>query len=493
MKHHIAKNNQAPEGTMIQNLFRKLERFRKGSAGNILIIGAGGILMLVALVGGAVDIARYINVNSKFKDAADTALLAAVSVSKTQDVDEVAKKFFEANFPPEYLDSFVLTDVDVTADPVNLEWTLEMDGEINMEFAQFVGFETIHVHHKVTVAWDVSARMEVLFTVDTSASMCMNVVRSEKEDGAFLMSYEPDYRCSKLNAMKEAMEYVIDFGLSSIDGVGGPSFYAGVIPFNHKVRFANPDNVPEPLLAGERARSEAIIDNSDTALQRGGEHEEYPVGDLNYFKNLDDAEPLSPIIPLKALTSPDQKEELKELIENIVQSPTGHGWTRSNIAVLTAALMLDKNYYSAFGGEEPAGFGPDVDKIVVMMTDGANMGCCYAAHPEGNFDNQYLYLYQADNAHLTGIEGASDELKQWAQAYNVPDEGLCKQLKDQGVTIYSVVYDVDDRDPGGEAIKNAYRGCASSDQYFFDVMSSEDLKLAYQTIAQSFLKLRIIY
>ena len=469
------------EKTMMNRICKGLHRLRKESAGNVLILGAGAIIMLVSLVGGAVDIARYINVNSKFKDSADSALLAAVTVSQSQDVDEVAAKFFEANFPKEYLKSFILTDIDVTADPVNMEWTATVEGEIKMQFAQFVGFDSIKVYHKVKVAWDVASRMEVVFTVDTSASMCMNVTRSTKEDGAFLMGYEPDYTCKKLNAMKEAMDYVIDYGLSTIEGVGGPAFYAGIVPFNHKVRLPHPENAPEPLLAGERLRAE-------------GDGMTHPLGDLDYYKNFDNAEPLSEVVPLMALDSQEKKDQLKELVGSIAQSPTGKGWTRSNIAVLTAALMLDKDHYAAFGGDEPAEFNPDaVDKVVVMMTDGANVGCCWAAHPEDNFDNQYLYLYQADNAHLTGLADASPDLRQWAEIYNIPEEGLCQQMKDNGITIYSVVYDVDETDPGGEEIKNAYKKCASSDQYFFDVMTEDDLKLAYKTIAQSFLKLRITY
>lgn len=478
-KRHIA------EGTMIKQLRKgkcRLHRLIGDTAGNILIMGAGAIIMLVALVGGAVDTARYINVNSKFKDAADSALLAAAAVSNSQpDLNQVARNFFEANFPPEYMKSLILTNIEVTSDPVNMEWTATVDGEVKMQFAQFVGFETIKVSHKVKVAWDVASRMEVVFTVDTSASMCANVKRSTKEDGAFMMSYEPDFRCKKLNAMKEAMDYVIDNGLSTIAGAGGPSFYAGIVPFNHKVRLPHPDNVPAPLLAGE------ILRATPTSP------EQYPVGEANYYTTFDDAEPLSPVVPLTALDSQEKKDKLKDAIANIAQSPTGRGWTRSNIAALTAALMLDKQYAASFGGDEPADFDPDsVDKVVVMMTDGANMGCCYAAHPEGNYDNQYLYLYQADNAHLTGLADAP-EMRKWADAYNIPEQGLCDQMKEAGITIYSVVYDVDDRDPGGQEIKNAYKKCASNEQFFFDVMSEDDLKLAYETIAQSFLKLRIIY
>lgn len=482
------------------------KRWMRSEQGSMLILGAAGLVALLAIIGGAVDIARYMNVNSKFKDAADTALLSAAAVSRSQDVNAVAMEYFEANFPPEYLDSLILNDIVVTADPVNMEWTATVTGEVKMAFAAFMGVDTIPLEHKVTVAWDVANRMEVLFTVDTSASMCMDVSRSTEEDGAFVMAYSPDYRCKKLNAMKEAMNYVIDNGLSIIQGIGGPSFYAGIIPFNHKVRLPDVNNVPAPLLAGEMLRKypdpvpaldeegNPLLDiEGNPILEEADAEELYPWGDPDYYKDFENAEPLSPVIPLMGLSGEDKKNELKVLINGIVQSPTGKGWTRSNIAALTAALMLDKDYYQSFGGEKPHDFDPEtVDKVVVMMTDGANMGCCYAAHPEGRYDNQYLYLYQADNAHLTGLDDAPD-MEKWAQAYNIPDKGLCTQMKERGITIYSVIYDVDDRDPGGAEIKDAYRKCASNDQFFFDVQNEDDLKLAYKSIAQSFLKLRIIY
>ena len=157
--------------------------------------------------------------------------------------------------------------------------------------------------------------------------------------------------------------------------------------------------------------------------------------------------------------------------------------------------MLDPQYYSAFGGAKPSEMtDKKTDKVVVMMTDGANIGCCFAAHPEGNYDNQYLYLYEADNGHLMGLDNMSVDVKKWAKKYNIPDKSLCKQMKDAGITIYSVIYDVNDNDPGGKAIKDAYKFCASDpQQYYFDVKNEDELKLAYKTIAQSLLRIRLTY
>jgi hypothetical protein len=93
---------------------------------------------------------------------------------------------------------------------------------------------------------------------------------------------------------------------------------------------------------------------------------------------------------------------------------------------------------------------------------------------------------------MVGLENMP-ELARYQQKYNIPQKGLCTEMKEQGITIYSVVYDVDDRDPGGRAIKNVYGKCASSEQHYFDVGTEEELQLAYKTIAQSLLRLRITY
>jgi len=199
------------------------------------------------------------------------------------------------------------------------------------------------------------------------------------------------------------------------------------------------------------------------------------------------------VTPLVGLNDDNDRQKLLDAIDNIGQSPVGLGWSRSNVAMLTAALMLDPAHKSAFGdGVAPGAFDANTNKIVILMTDGGNMGCCYAAHPEGNYDNQYLYLYDIDNAHLSGVDKAP-AMKQWADKYKLPNEGLCDAMKNKGIVIYSVVLDVDERDPGGKAIKDIYKDCASNDQFFFDVKDEEELKLAYKTISNSLLRLRIVY
>ena len=452
-------------------IFKKLF---SNQTGGIALMGAAAISMLLVVSGGAIEFSRWTAVNTKFKAAVDSALLAAVSASNRHDdeLDEVALKFFRANFPKNYSDVLELDQIDVVKDPNQMAWEATATATMKPRMAAFIGVEDIAIEHKVRVAMDLSKKIEAVFTLDTSASMCMDVQRTPKEDGKYMIEYVPDYRCEKLNGMKEAMHYIIDNGLTAIEGDDGPMVSAGFIPFNHKVRFPNVNNLPLPLTKSE---------------------ETLAMGDPDYFKTFEDAEPLSPIMPLKGINTDDEREAMKDYIDGIAQSPTGKGWTRSNIATLTSALMLDPAHYSAFGGDTPKDFGTEeADKIVVMMTDGANMGCCYAAHAEGNFENQYLYLYEADNAHLTGLDKAP-EMRQWADQYGIPEKGLCEQMKEEGITVYSVLFDVDANDPGGQAMHDVYKSCASNDQFFFDIRDPDDLVKAYKAISDSMRRIRIIY
>ncbi|MEM6602951.1 MAG: hypothetical protein AAF621_02775 [Pseudomonadota bacterium] len=454
-------------------LFKYVNRFANNNRGNIVGIAAFAMAALTGIAGGAVDAATYMNVNSQFQASIDNAIMAAVPVYQTRNIDEVAREFFYANFPEKYHDNIDLNAINIIELPDVAGWEISVEAKIKTNFAKYIGVDEFYIQHKARVEWDISKRVEDIFTLDTSASMCMQVVRDNFEDHAYKMSYVPDYSCKKLNAMKDGVKYVIENGFPILENTQAPVFYAGFIPFNHKVKLPNLEKIPEPLAKTERNAG-------------------YP----DYYTVFDDAEPLSEIIPLTAITSENDKAFLKSKITNIQQSPMGLGWTRSNIAALTAGMMFDPTYNDSFKHQSPpVEFdvnGEDVDKVLIMMTDGANIGCCYAAHPEGNFENQYLYLYELDNMHL--IDGKDEvRYKQWHEKYHLPYKGICNQLKDAGVTIYSIVFDVDDRDPGGQAIKDAYKRCAQTDKHYFDATDEVQLDKAYKTIAQSFMSIRLTY
>jgi Flp pilus assembly protein TadG len=449
-----------------------MKKLMRNEAGSVLVMAAAGITLLATLAAVAIEYSRFSSVNSKFASTLDNALLAAATARGSEEqANQIANNFFQANFGIEMQNlGFKLSSLSVEKQD-NYRWTIQADGGYSPLIGDLIGLDTLELSHTARVIWDTSTNIEVVFAIDTSASMCMDIERSQIQDGSFIQKFSPDPDCKKLTSLKEALTYVLREGFAPIEANNSePLFKVGIVPFNHKVNLPvkpNGNNVPAPLMNAE-----------------------FTGGDKAYYDNLADAERIFPVVPLTEIKTPAQLDTLVGKVNAITQDPQGLGWTRSNIGLLTAGLMLDPSYTGSFGGAAPRSFGGDVEKVVVLMTDGANMGCCYAAYPEGNFTNQFLYLYEPDNAHMEGLANYP-HLQPWAAKYQIQQAGLCTTMKDAGYTIYTVAFDVNDNDPGGREIKRVLKGCASNQQFFFDVGSPQELKTAYEVIARSFVRLRI--
>ncbi len=117
-------------------------------------------------------------------------------------------------------------------------------------------------------------------------------------------------------------------------------------------------------------------------------------------------------------------------------------------------------------------------KILVMMTDGENQ--IWGGWDNHNKSHYNGYGYLALN-HLstTNKDTAKGKINDRMTA-------LCNNIKAQGITIYTVVFQV-----SGTALKNTYKSCASSPSMFFDSPSENTLKSNFRVIAREIADLRI--
>lgn len=455
--------------------------FYYDTRGAIFALVAGGILTLIIVVGMAVDISSYTRTKTQFRNAIDQALLATAATAAKDPgaMQAYAKEYFNANFT-DTIGNAKLDTVVISYDPNKVEWTATAQGSFTPSVASIIGVQNFHLNHTAKVSWD-EISTEVVFAVDMSASMCATFESAAREKG--VLKVQPDANCGKLNAVKDALRYLIEGGKvgdavwaglpSGTTTDGRPRFKIGIVPFTHKVKFPNVNDVPSVLTKIESSQ-----------------------GDPNYFKlfNTDPGAaetaqyPLPVLTPLVELSGASSRNTLLKQIDAIKTSYEVPGWTRSNLGLMTAGLMLDPVYQSSFGGAKPADIGQRLnEKVIFLLTDGANMGCCFSDHPTGTFEHQYLYTYRTDNAHMSG-EGSGNP-------------GLCQSLKDQGVTLYTIVYDVQDTDAngGGAEIKKVLRNCASGNGgdglYYFDLQLNEGAKIreSYQQIARSLMRLRLSY
>ncbi len=428
-----------------------IKQFLRNNAGGVFILVAAAIPVLLAGVALAVDYNRYLNARSHIANAVDQATLASVSVDG-QDREAIVEKFFNANFPEHMRGLVEIISVESNeyfppGGPLQVNVTVT--AKLKNQFGAFVGVDTTTISHNAQATRNVE-NVEVVLTLASSGTMCSHKGTTPNSDpnmpGDVLISLSPDPDCSHYNALKAG---VTDF-IETMEGNQTlESVKIGLVPYNVKVRMPDTNRVPSMLTANE------------------------PSG---FYADFTGFNPLSPVVPLTG-----NLDLLKNTVDSLELTPAARAWSRSNIGTLTAGLMLDPAQSSFFpGGSQPGDFNnPGVKKVLILMTDGVNTGCCFTNWPIGNFDNQYVYHYKPDNDH---------QLK------------LCQALKENGVQIFSILFGVDENQEGGKEINNVFARCATpvnnetvsaetqckEQQRCYNVTTDEELISVYRNIARTF-------
>jgi len=449
----------------MQRLVKISQRFSGNEQGALAIFVALCLTVMLTASGVAFEMSKYTKAKARFNNALDQALLAAAAANPS-DLTQYAKNYFMTNLSEQGLQANVSKfTINVNGD--KSLWTAEAEGTMNTSFASFVGVDAMSLKHKASVAWDASTTTELVAMVDVSGTMCANFQRMQTEDGATVVDFVPDRGCTKINQMKEALKQITGIGIGYTGGGAAPSYKVGIVPFTYKVKLPNPDKVPAFLVQGEKDAG---------------------YGD-DYFKDLTDAEGGGPPLPLvTSLMSIGSATDKQNFLNKVaaLSTPDNQEFARpfmkrSSMGAELSAMMLDPEYNAMFGGEKPAEFGaPNTKKIVIMMTDSANLGCCFTNWPETNFRNHYIYSYSPDHNALVGANGQA---------------GICKAMKEKGIEIYTVLLDVNpaDMDARGAEIVQSFKDCASDPDHAFEVPRNDEAKLkqAYTIIGKAIMKLRL--
>lgn len=449
------------------SVIRLLKRFGLRQEGSVAIIVVLSLTTLLTATGVALEMSKFTKAKARFTGALDQALLAAAASNST-DPEGYALKYMTTNLNNSGV-AVELTSFALQSNESKTSWTGTAKGKVQTTFTNLFGAEGLEIEHSSKVEWDSRFKTELVAMVDVSGTMCANFKRSETVNGSYQVDFVPDRNCTKLNMMKEALYNItsIGVGFDPAGAAAAVSYKVGIVPFSFKVRLPNPGSAPSFLTQPE------IDAGADPA----------------YYTNFADAEltgpPLPGVTPLMSINSQAKKDALLGKIDDLVSADNGEFarpfMKRSSLGAQVAALMLDNRYHSTFGGERPVDFTDDATKkIVIMMTDSANLGCCYTNWPENNFRNHYIYSYAPDHNALVGEPGKP---------------GICEQMKEAGIEIYTVLLDVDrrDMDARGAEIVDAFNQCASGEDHAFEIPAGDRdaLKEAYSVIGKALVRLRI--
>ena len=445
---------------------RFCKRFAVTREGSVMLIVALSLTTLLTASGVAYEMSKYTKAKARFTRSVDQAVLAAAA-SQSPDPEAYAVRYLRTNLNTGG-SAVEIEQFSITFNASKTVWNATAKGKLNTDFTGLFGIDAFEMEHSTKVEWDSRFKTELVAMVDVSGTMCANFTRSAMQDGSYSIDFVPDRNCTKLNMMKEALYNITDIGVGfNPNAAAAASYKVGIVPFSFKVRLPNPGAAPSILTQPEQSANV----------------------DPNYYTNFADAElngpPLPAVLPLTPITNPASKQQLLNKISEL--STPGNGefarpfMKRSSLGAQVAGLMLDNRYHATFGGDRPTDFSDSATKkIVIMMTDSANLGCCYTNWPENNFRNHYIYSYAPDHKALVGEPGRP---------------GICQQMKDAGIEIYSVLLDVDrrDMDARGAEIVDAYKQCASGEDHAFEIPAGDRdaLREAYSVIGKALVRLRI--
>lgn len=160
------------------------------------------------------------------------------------------------------------------------------------------------------------------------------------------------------------------------------------------------------------------------------------------------------------------------------------GGTTTNLGLVWGWRLLSPKWRGLWGNPDlPLDYDePLMDKVVVILTDGANQA--YAGHaPSG--DSDYT-AYQRVNAGRLGtgsVNGAR-------VALNNRTTAICEDMKELGIIIYTILFEVSNNSAGDD-IRQVFESCASTPGHYFDADDGADLTQAFRTIGNELSNLRI--
>lgn len=167
------------------------------------------------------------------------------------------------------------------------------------------------------------------------------------------------------------------------------------------------------------------------------------------------------------------KVALKDSIDDFEAA----GSTAGQIGIAWGWYLLSPNFSYLFDeASEPAPYDDDeTTKVAVIMTD-------------GEFNTPYCNGVIAQDA-ASGSGGSSDHINcdsQNGDAYE-QSKDLCDAMKDEGVIVYTIGFDISDSDDVTDLMTN----CATGPDYVYFAATGDELKQIYRDIGSEITKLHI--
>lgn len=438
-----------------------LSRFKRSESGNVAMLFGVMLMTMCLLIGGSVDMGRWLNARDQTFSAIDAAILAAGRALQTgasqADAIALAKRVYDSNTQKR---------IKVVNDSVR--FTVKDDGatiatlgqvSVRTPFLGFVNIESLPLFAKdeapeATTAQDRYERFnrEVAIMLDVSGSMCSP--------------------CSKRDDMKVAAKDLVQI-LMKNNATSEFKARIAVVPFSGDVRPAQsilsqvtdpaaPSTVTKTTGSGSKKKYYTYTKSKCVGERTGAQKYTNAVAQSGAYvlpaysdsssNNYCDISTTATVLPLTL-----DQDTVTARINGLA---TGGG-TAGHVGTAWAYYMLSPSWGNIVGNAaRPADFGTEgLKKIAILMTDGE-------------------YNLERDSQGVTvGDNGAGSSANGKTSAQQAVE--ICTQMKNDGIEVYTVGFDLG----GNTTAINTLSACASNASHAYLADSGEQLKQAFRDIA----------
>lgn len=411
-------------------------------------------MVLFTVIGIALDASRAYNISSRVQSVLDAAALAgarklAFEDANTTSVEDTALEYFAAQSGQFKIWGAVPANPKVFVNRGKSTVTMTADVTMSSIAGSLSSLlPEISFTPSATASFQVK-RIELAMVLDLTGSMC---------DVPPATGSPPCTSGTKLDALKDAAEDIIKALAKASPATD--VIRIGLVPYAASV---NAGTYFAPVTSGAHGDT-CVVERSEPAA-----YTDDAPGGFGYMNTSSIGEhwyyscPESQIVPL---TDVAQSSNRNLLIKQ-VKAFSAYGGTAGHIGTAWGWYMLSPKWTSIWpSASEPKPFGPNVNKAVLLMTDGE----FNIAYHNGGETVPWPNPGAVDGS----IPGTS----------NYQAKQICDQMKADGVTVYTVAFQAP---PAAEAL---LRGCSGGSNYY-DATSKTELKAAFRAIADKLTSIKL--
>lgn len=441
------------------------------------------LLLLLVMVGGAVDIAQARSNKAKLQNVADAAALASIQGDKKKEMRDLGMYSVKTNSLMDR-ENVKVTKIKITPGKRGRvkSATVDLTAEHQTAFLGLAGLKTIQLHSKSVVERS-GSDTEIALVVDISFSMAG----------------------SKITKLKSSAQDFVDIVMG--DQIESENVSMNIVPFGGNVNLGNsvaeqfmPNNGggdwdPSDKDYTKAADSSAVLADNLYRFTGGTNCIETKLEDYNAdlipahsrsqlpsFIHANSRLPICPEESSSIIFNSSKKADLKYKIDQLELS---HG-TAMDVGAAWGLKALSPAFRNVIDGDfsdRPHDFNSGVKKILIIMTDGNITGQGRTRTPNAsdrfsnpkNMKNKRIYD-PGDGQTAASTDNASGRFKT-----------ICDSATANNVTVYTIGFRID---RGGSADQLLDYCATSAANYYF--VENLNLSKAFNEIAKAITETRIV-